>query len=342
MNLQRNHYCVSYNFAHHASHSGYDQLNQFATEVIVAKPFSKKIVRHKIMYLLANGVISYDWTSLALETKSASHMLRNRNGIYHILYGERTYHYLGFLNGWRNNHIVATFHQPCNILKDTIQVDWHIRKLSAVICVGRNQYDYFAQIIGDEKVSFIPHGVDTKYYSPPENHDRRQSQLCLFVGDWLRDFPTLRGVIELVSFQRPDVQFIAVTPKKNLTLLGIHPNLTILSNIPDSALLDLYRSATMLVLPCLDATANNALLEAMACGLPVVTTDIGGVRDYANEESAILVPPQDSLSMANAVLTLLDDVGMRRILSTTARQEALKFSWPQIYKQLQTVYQSLD
>lgn len=342
MTSRRKVFFVSYRFDHHASHSGYDQLIRYASGVITARPLSKRIIRHKLMWFLANGVKSYDWASMALELKAASHILGHREGIYHILYGERIFHYLGLLNGWRGNRVIATFHQPLKVIKEIVQTDWHIRQLSAVICVGRNQCNYFADLLGPEKVAFIPHGVNTEYFSPPENFEERQSQMCLFVGDWLRDFPTLRGVIELVCYLRPATSFIAVTPGKNSEKLGFHPNLTYRSGISDSELLELYRSATLLVLPCIDCTANNALLEGLACGLPTVATDVGAVRDYVNNDCAVLVPPHDSLCMANAILSLLDDPQTRKTLSERARRESLKFSWSLVFEQVQTFCQSLD
>jgi glycosyltransferase involved in cell wall biosynthesis len=187
----------------------------------------------------------------------------------------------------------------------------------------------------------VPLGVDTEYYTPPASFDARNPDLCLFVGTNYRDFPTLRGVIELVSFHRPNTQFVALTSPDSFERIGRHPNLSLLSGITESELFDLYQSAALMVMPLHDATANNAILESMACGLPIVITDVGAVRDYVNSDCAVLIPPYDSRGMAEAVLDLLDNPLERQRISERSREQALSFSWNNIMKQLQTVYEAV-
>ena len=79
---------------------------------------------------------------------------------------------------------------------------------------------------------------------------------------------------------------------KGLTNVELH------SSINDKSLLRLYQSAQILLLPLLDCTANNALLEGMACGLPVVTTDLPAIKDYVNDDCSILAPKGDSKALA--------------------------------------------
>ena len=59
-----------------------------------------------------------------------------------------------------------------------------------------------------------------------------------------------------------------------------------------------------LVLPLLDATANNVVVEALACGLPVVTTDLPNAGDYLNERCSMVVPPKNPQKLAETILSL--------------------------------------
>jgi glycosyltransferase involved in cell wall biosynthesis len=69
-------------------------------------------------------------------------------------------------------------------------------------------------------------------------------------------------------------------------------------------------------------------LEAMACGVPVVTTDSGGVREYAiNEETALVVPPRDPRALADAVIRVLGDESLRRKLIKNGLAKAAEFDW---------------
>jgi glycosyltransferase involved in cell wall biosynthesis len=211
-----------------------------------------------------------------------------------------------------------------------------------VICVGRNQLEFFADIIDPERTFFVPLGVDTEYFTPPDSFATRDPDLCLFVGANYRDYPTLRGVIDLVSYCRPQTQFVAVMSPQSIELIGQHPNLTVLSGIPEPKLRELYRSAALMVLPMKDATANNTVLESMACGLPMVVTDVGATRDYVSDECAAFVPAYHSQKMAEVVLDLLAEPGEKRRMSRQAREQALKFSWPKVVEQLDSVYRAVN
>ena len=332
---------ITYRQGHHSPHSGYDRITQYADRIIEAEPLPRSLVRDRIMWRIADGVIAYDRQSLATELKAAVSMLKGHRRIYHVLYGENTYHYLGLLNNSRQNRLVATFHLPPDAFRKVVRTEWHIQQLSAVVCVGQTQLEFFAGILDQERVFFVPHGVDTEYFSPPVMFAERGSNLCLFVGSYLRDFPTLRGVIELVTFQRPETEFIVVTSPDNFERIGVHPNLTLRTGITESELLSLYRRAAVMVMPMQDATANNAILEGMACGLPVVATDVGAIRDYLTPACAVLVPAHDSRTMAQEVLNLLDDNVRRQHISEQVRREALRFSWPEVVRRLHSVYEAI-
>jgi glycosyltransferase involved in cell wall biosynthesis len=345
----RNHHVrfVVYRYSHHSPHSGYSRIaeygvDQFHADVIpVSKPLSRKIIRKRLLWRLADGTPGYDRAAMAAELKVAWHMLRERKYIYHFLYGETTYHYAGYLNNIRENRLVATFHQPPVGIKKAIHIDWHIQQLSAIICVGRNQQEYFQDIVEKERIFFVPLGVDTEYYIPPSSFDKRNPDLCLFVGTNYRDFPTLRGVIELVADKRPKTQFVVVTSPDSFERIGTHPNLSVYSGISESELYTLYQSASLMIMPLHDATANNAILESLACGLPLVVSDVGAIRDYVTPECAVLIPLYDSRAMADAVLNLLEDPTERGRIAQESRHQACQFSWPKVISQLSQVYEAV-
>lgn len=87
----------------------------------------------------------------------------------------------------------------------------------------------------------------------------------------------------------------------------------------------------------------KALLEAAACGLPLIATDVPGCREIAvQDQTALLVPPRDSGSLAAAMLTLARDAELRRRLGTAARERVLaNFSTDRITGQTIALYQDL-
>jgi glycosyltransferase involved in cell wall biosynthesis len=347
MNFTQHLHFVVFRYSHHSPHSGYSRIADYATKALdgeiirVDKPLPRSIIRERMLWKLSEGTPGYNRAAMAAELQVISRMLSQSNSIYHFLYGETTYHYAGLFNKYRNNYLVATFHLPPSGIQDAVHIDWHIRKLSAVVCVGRNQQEFFAKIIGTDRVFFVPLGVATDYFIPPAKFEERNADLCLIVGENYRDYPTLRGVIELVAYIRPKTKFVIVTSPKNNQLLGQHPNLTYKSGISEDELLGLYQSASVLLMPLHDATANNAILEGMSCGLPIVVSDVGAVRDYVHPDCGMLIPAYQSRNMANAVLTLLDDNATRAKMSLRCREHALGFSWTETVRQLASVYSTL-
>jgi len=335
---------VVYRYKHHSPHSGYSRLAQYGekmnnAEVIpIDKPLPKWLIRDRIYWFLAKGTPGYTREAMAAELTVARRMLREKDAIFHYLYGETTYHYTGALNERRGNRIVATFHLPPVGMQKSWLIKRPLQQLSAVVCVGTSQQEYLGKIVGPERVFFAPLGLDTEYYTPPASFTGRDPDLCLMVGENYRDFPTLRGVIELVAYMRPQTRFLAVLPKRCYDLLGEHPNLTMLSQIPEEELLALYRRASLMVLPLKDATANNAVLEAMGCGVPLVVSDVGSMRDYVNDACAALIPATQSRAMAERVVDLLGAPDELAQMSKAAVAQAARFAWPLVVQQMNAIY----
>lgn len=339
---------VVFRYGHHSPHSGYSRLaeygvKQYPAEIIrISKPLPRWLVRDRIYWRLAKGTPGYTRAAMAAELQVAWRMLREKDAIFHYLYGETTYHYTGRLNNRNNNRIVATFHLPPVGIENSWTIDGPLRQLSGAVCVGTSQQEYLSKIIGADKVFFAPLGVDTEYYTPPASFASRDPNLCIMVGENYRDFPTLRGVIELVAYMRPQTRFVAVLPPRCYDLVGAHPNLTMRSQVPEDELLSLYRSASLMVLPLKDATANNALLESMGCGLPQVVTDVGSTRDYTSEACAALMPVNDARKMAERVVDLLEAPDEMECMSKAAVEQAARFAWTKVVARLDAVYQAVD
>jgi len=114
----------------------------------------------------------------------------------------------------------------------------------------------------------------------------------------------------------------------------------LVTGLSDEQLLEEYRRAWVVLLPLIDATANNSLLEGMACGTPVVVSDIGGIRDYAGPECGALCPPGDAQAHGAAVIELLLDSLRRKAAGRAARARAEMCAWPVVQKQIRRILET--
>jgi glycosyltransferase involved in cell wall biosynthesis len=113
------------------------------------------------------------------------------------------------------------------------------------------------------------------------------------------------------------------------------------SGIGDAELTALYQNADALFLPVTGATANNAVLESLACGTPVISTRLGGMPDYVDDSCGWLLPPGDDASAYALVSALAADRSLARAKRTGARAKAETLAWPRIAGQIQAAYQRL-
>ena len=75
-----------------------------------------------------------------------------------------------------------------------------------------------------------------------------------------------------------------------------------------------------------------------SCGLPVVATDVGGVREHVDEQCATLVESGDAQGMVRAVLDIIGDRSRRERMGLASRQRALSFDWARVGERQLDVY----
>ena len=240
--------------------------------------------------------------------------------------------------------MLATFHfEPARLMQRVSPAA--VKALDAVVVVGSNQRDYFERLLPPNRIFVVPHHVDTGFFSPPSSPrpDAPPAVRAIFVGLGNRDFDTLSALIEMTRASRIPIQFDLVLPAPGVyQRFSRHPNTRCHAGLSDEQLLELYRCADIGIMPVIDCTANNGLLEMMATGLPVVVTEIGAIRDYVTADGAFLVPPNDPEVFAEALQRLAADAQSRRRLGQLNRQRAeAEFSLDISAARMRAVYESM-
>jgi len=277
----------------------------------------------------------YKLSDLNAELSAAADCLGRRQDIVHFLDGEHSGQFLpGILRlaGLSGIRTVATFHQPPSVLRDVLN-PLILRRFDQIVLVSPSQLSYFRQHVAGDRLHVILHGVDTAFFRPATTQPAAPIR-CITVGHWLRDWEVLRAV----ACRMPSITFDIVT-NRDIALDGL-PNLRQHRNIDDAALAELYRSADILFLPLIESTANNALLEGIASGLPVVATDIEAVRAYLPGGEGILVAGNRPEGFVKALGRLQEDSALRARMGRCARARAEALGWPRLVAQYESLYEA--
>ena len=132
--------------------------------------------------------------------------------------------------------------------------------------------------------------------------------------------------------------------QKQAASLGLGGRTVFAGRLPFTDLPQLYSSADLTVLPSLLLESFGiVLIEAMACGKPVIATDLPGVRSVVTDGSdGILVPPSDADALAEKIQRLLNDPGARREMGLRGRAKVeTKYAWPKVIPKLIRMYEEV-
>lgn len=175
-------------------------------------------------------------------------------------------------------------------------------------------------------------GVDLAVFSaanrrpqPPEKLARRYTIVSVGRALAIKGLPDLLAALETVSAQLPIA--LVLISQDDLKLDAAYP-IEIVRAQSDQEIAELYRRADLFVYPSWFEGFGLPPLEAMACGTPVVTTDCGGVRDFAVDGyNTLVVPPRDPDALAEAILRMLCQPELAATLARNGIATAANYTW---------------
>lgn len=210
----------------------------------------------------------------------------------------------------------------------------------------------------------IPQGVDTMRFHPSVEGDSvrltrglsENTKVVLFVGALTRWHSykgpdVLINAFRIVADEIKQSHLIVVGGGELLRdsvalakVLGLEGHATFAGSVSEESLPKYYASCDLLVLPSRDDSEGYGLviLEAMAAGKPVIGSRVGGIPDVIRDrETGLLVEPNDPRKLADAIITLLLDDGLRRKMGSAARRFAEEHDWERVTRGVEAVYQEV-
>jgi glycosyltransferase involved in cell wall biosynthesis len=186
-----------------------------------------------------------------------------------------------------------------------------------------------------QKCVIVPYGIDTRYFSPTPKEPRAAPQL-LFVGR-LRYYKGLDTLLQAL-LGAPEAQLTVVgegpmeAEWRHLSRsLGLDGRVRFVGSPADDVLRDCYRQADLFVFPsnARSEAFGIALLEAMACGLPCITTELGTGTSWVVQDgvTGLVAPPRDPAALAEAIKkALADPARLQQMAAAALRRAREEFS----------------
>jgi glycosyltransferase involved in cell wall biosynthesis len=219
----------------------------------------------------------------------------------------------------------------------------------AILALTENMRIKLNNIFNSE-IYVVPNGIDLEEYNDVTQNPERKpgTKNILFVGSL---YP-VKGVQYLITAMKkihediPDARLILVgdgVERERLVALsiqlGIQKYVQFVGKVPHKEVQTFMQQADVFVLPSLSEGFGIVILEAMACGLPIVATRVGGIPEVIkNDINGYLVEPKRPDEIAEKILILLQNDQLRNEISRTNVAAVKAYAWENIVDQLEYVY----
>lgn len=234
------------------------------------------------------------------------------------------------------------------LARSQAQVRFSMRRSAALIVPSGFLVDVFKRFGLPAEV--VPNILDLARFKPAQAGARpagatRQVIVARHL-ERIYDNATAIRAFALLRQQWPDARLTIAGsgpeagPLQALTAeLGLADAVRFTGTLDRAGMAALYASADVCINPSLTDNSPNSVLEAMAAGVPVVSTNVGGIGYLAQDGvTASLVPPADPTAMAQACMRLLSDEALWRQRAQAGLQQAQRYSWAQVQPVLMAVY----
>jgi len=206
--------------------------------------------------------------------------------------------------------------------------------------------------ITNDRIKQIPYSVDTELYKPA--YEKKIDNLVLFVGR-IEPRKGLHVLLESLNNIKTPITLLIIPIDvglkyneliddmiKKQNKKGFH-KIIVEQNINGEQLIPFYQKASLSVCPSIFDVFPTVNPQSMASGTPVVASDIGGISELIiNEETGMLVPPNEPLKLGEAITRLLEDkILLEKCIKQGRQLVERKYSLNSVVKQLIQFYEDL-
>ncbi len=235
-------------------------------------------------------------------------------------------------------------------------VNWYYGKCDFVTAPSKSVGDEMIQFGFSGKTKVISNPIDTKTFSPSPQKTELKNKLgfsksTVIHAGRLAEERKIDVILKAVaSAQReiPELELVIAgggSDEKRLRLLahslGIENSVKFLGVLTKPKLAEAYNASEIFAITSTADTQSLVMMQAMACGLPVIGVRARAFPEYINSENGILIEPGDDKALAEKIIFLFKHADIRKKLGYGAREYSTQFSAPEIAGQWEKIYEEV-
>ena len=233
------------------------------------------------------------------------------------------------------------------IMSPLFKLIW--KNSSQLIACSKGLKQRALKFFPEANIDVIPNGVNTSEFKPPLKKPKRDDPRLLTVGRLssgkrvdvlirafemvLKEFKTARLTIAGDGNLMAELKWLPVQ-------LGISDKVGFAGIVPGSQMPEFYQQSDIFISASLQEGMSNAMLEAMACGLPIITTRCEGTEELI-KDNGIIIDDSDFEKFAKEIIQLLNHRKKYEQMSKAARNQAALFSWRTVAEQYIEYYEKI-
>lgn len=235
-------------------------------------------------------------------------------------------------------------------IKPLTRLIW--KKSFAVIANSKGLKELALKTNPKQEIGVIYNGIDINQFRKLESCKVESSDEKFIITTGASRITARKGIkylIEAIKILSPRYSNIFLKAmgdgdeKENLEKLakelGLEKNVEFIGRIPRENTSPYYQEASIFVLPSLNEGMSNAMLEALASGLPLVATDTGGTRELLEDGiNGFIINMKDSQDLADKIEILIKDDGLRKRMGEESRKKAEGMSWEKVAEEYFNLY----
>jgi len=210
------------------------------------------------------------------------------------------------------------------------------KKAKTVIANSQGLKELAQKTAPNQKIKVIYNGVDINEFKPPKTKKKSKVLRILCVARLIKR----KGIDYLIKAlgELKDEDFLLTiigdgNEKKNLIDLAkrlkIDNKIKFWGSVPHSEIIKYYQQNDIFILPSLNEGMSNTILEAMACGLPIITTNVGGSEELI-EENGFVIKPKSKKELVKAIQRYINNRSLVEKQGRESRKRAEKMSWGEV------------